>query len=104
MKILGLLLILTPLIHIAQKNTFSTIHANLSFDYYKKDLTDIVKSEIDSIWDIMKNGSEAEFHLLSKEEKKKLPNDHKYKLTVNAIGQCYSLFASKKNCSAIHVS
>ena len=82
MKILALLLILTPLIHIAQKNTFSTIHANLSFDYYKKDLTDIVKSEIDSIWDIMKNGSEAEFHLLSKEEKKKLPNDHKYKLTV----------------------
>jgi len=82
MKILALLLILTPLIHIAQKNTFSTIHANLSFDHYKKELTDIVKSEIDSIWDIMKNGSESEFHLLSKEEKKKLPNDHKYKLTV----------------------
>ena len=81
MKILALLLILTPLLHNAQKNTFSTKHANLSFDYLKKDLTDVVKSEIDSIWDIIKNGSEAEFHLLSKEEKKKLPNNHKYRLT-----------------------
>lgn len=81
MKILALLLILTPLFHVAQKNTFTTTHANLSFDYYKKDLTDVIKSEIDSIWDIMKNGSEAEFHLLSKEEKKKLPNNQKYKLT-----------------------
>jgi len=81
MKILALLLILTPLFHVAQKNTFTTTHANLSFDYYKKGLTDVVKSEIDSIWDIIKNGSEAEFHLLSKEEKKKLPNDHKCKLT-----------------------
>ena len=81
MKILALLLILTPLLHNAQKNTFSTKHTNLSFDYLKKDLTDVVKSEIDSIWDIIKNGSEAEFHLLSKEEKKKLPNNHKYRLT-----------------------
>ena len=81
MKILALLLILTPLFHVAQKNTFTTTHANLSFDYYKKNLTAAVKSEIDSIWDIMKNGSEAEFHLLSKEEKKKLPKDHKFKLT-----------------------
>lgn len=81
MKILALLLILTPLFNVAQKNTFTTAHANLSFDYYKKDLTEVVKSEIDSIWDIMKNGSEAEFHLLSKEEKKKLPNNQKYKLT-----------------------
>ena len=81
MKILALLLILTPLFHVAQKNTFTTTHANLSFDYYKKNLTDVVKGEIDSIWDIMKNGSEAEFHLLSKEEKKKLPNDHQYKVT-----------------------
>ena len=81
MKILALLLLLTPLFHVAQKNTFKTVHANLSFDYYKKNLTDVVKSEIDSIWDIMKNGSEVEFHLLSKEEKKKLPNDQKYKLT-----------------------
>lgn len=81
MKILALLLILTPLFNVAQKNTFTTTHANLSFDYYKKDLTDVIKSEIDSIWDIMKNGSEAEFHLLSKEEKKKLPNNQKYKLT-----------------------
>ena len=30
---------------------------------------------------MIKNGSEAEFHLLSKEEKKKLPNNHKYRLT-----------------------
>jgi hypothetical protein len=81
MKILAILLILTPLFHVAQKNTFTTTHANLSFDYYKKDLTDVVKGEIDSIWDIMKNGSETEFHLLSKEETKKLPNDHQYKVT-----------------------
>ena len=75
MKILALLLILTPLFHVAQKKIFVTTHANLSFDYYKKDLTDVIKSEIDSVWDIIKNGSEAEFHLLSKEEKKKLPNN-----------------------------
>ena len=81
MKILALLLILTPLLHNAQKNTFSTKHANLSFDYLKKDLTDVVKGEIDSIWDIIKNGSEVEFHLLSKQEKKKLPKNHKYRLT-----------------------
>ena len=43
MKILALLLILTPLLHNAQKNTISTKHANLSFDYLKKDLTDVVK-------------------------------------------------------------
>lgn len=81
MKILALLLILTPLFHVAQKKIFATTHANLSFDYYKKDLTDVIKSEIDSVWDIIKNGSEAEFHLLSKEEKKKLPNNHQYKVT-----------------------
>jgi hypothetical protein len=81
MKILALLLILTPFLHNAQKNTIITKHANLSFDYLKKDLTDVVKDEIDSIWDMIKNGSEAEFHLLSKEEKKKLPNNQKYRLT-----------------------
>ena len=81
MKILALLLILTPLLHNAQKNTIITKNANLSFDYLKKDLTDVVKDEIDSIWDMIKNGSEAEFHLLSKEEKKKLPNNQKYRLT-----------------------
>ena len=81
MKILALLLILTPLLHNAQKNTISTKHANLSFDYLKKDLTDVVKGEIDSIWDVIKNGSEVEFHLLSKQEKKKLPKNHKYRLT-----------------------
>jgi len=81
MKTLSLFLILFPIILIAQKNTFTTTNANLSFEYYKKNMTDVVKAEIDSVWDIMKNGSEAEFHLLSKEEVKKLSNDHKYKLT-----------------------
>ena len=82
MKIITLLLLFTPLWHVAQKNRSTTIHANLSFDYFKKDLSNVVKSEIDSIWDIMENGSEAELHLLSKEEKKKLSNDHKFKLTI----------------------
>jgi len=81
MKALLLLFLITPFYFVAQKNTMSTTHASLSFEYYKKDMSDIVKSEIDSIWDIMKNGSEAEFQLLSKNEVKKLSNDHKFKLT-----------------------
>ena len=96
MKILALLLLLTPLFHVAQKNTFKTVHANLSFHYFKKDLSNVVKSEIDSIWDIMKNGSEAEFHLLSKEENKKLSNDHKYKVTAMRADSVLAYLHRKK--------
>lgn len=82
MKILALLVILTPIFFVAQKHKLSIIHVNLSFDHNKKDFSNVVKSEIDSVWDMMKNGSEAEFHLLSKKEKKKLSNDYKFKLTI----------------------
>lgn len=74
-------LIFIPFINTAQKNANEVKEFHLSFDYFKKNLTDQVKAEIDSSWDMMKRGSLAEFKLLSKEELKKLPDDHKHKLS-----------------------
>lgn len=81
MKTIVTILLLFPICLFGQKNANATLDSGLSFEYFKKNLTEEVKNEIDSIWDLMKNGSEAEFHLLSKQETKKLSNDHQFKLT-----------------------
>lgn len=74
-------LTLIPFFYAAQKNANEVKEIHLSFDYFKKNLTAPVKAEIDSAWDVMKSGSLAEFKLLSKEELKNLPDDHKHKLS-----------------------
>jgi len=74
-------ILLLPVLSVAQKNANEVKEFKLSFDYFKKNLTGQVKAEIDSAWDVMKSGSMAEFRLLSREEHKKLSDDHKNKLT-----------------------
>ena len=64
-----------------QKNAFPKEEADLPFKYYKKQLTEDAKQKIDFLWDELKPGHVLESHLLSKEEQKKLSNDHKFKLT-----------------------
>lgn len=74
-------LIFIPFVSFAQKNANEIKDFHLPFEYFKKDLNYKVKAVIDSAWDRMKSGSLAEFKLLTKEERKKLPDDHKHKLS-----------------------
>ncbi len=57
------------------------IELKLPFEYFKKDLNEQVKKEIDSLWDELEYGSQAEFVLVTKEEQKKLKKDIQYRLT-----------------------
>lgn len=82
MKILSTILFVLMLCSLyGQKNAFPKEEATIPFDYYKKQLTEEAKEKIDLLWDELKPGHVLELHLLSKEEQKKLSNDHKFKLS-----------------------
>ncbi len=75
------LLFFSVLFIYGQKNAFPREEVHLSFDYFKKNLNETVKAEINAAWDELEPGHELEFHLLSKEERKKLSKDHQFKLS-----------------------